>query len=239
MLKILSLAFVFYLFFPLLMHAQSDSVAFFLRFTGGYADVGSSNGVSSLGAVAGNTRSWNAGLTMGFSLSKHWEAGFGFEYQKQKSETESRLFVPKQLMGLQLTQTDINLVIGRAYLAGCWHLFSRLYFNPILSVGVGKATGTQTNLTATTNIQADDSFVHITEPKDYLGGGETDISYKYFAVGIAPAFTFYLNRHLALNLETGNFQFSTTDWKWENKQWLANVNPAYWKLGIIWTTKFY
>lgn len=220
--------------FPLLASAQPDSSFLILRFNGGYADIGSSNGAASLGAVESSIRDWNIGLTVGFPVSDHWEAGIGFEYRKQKATTGSEIYLPQQWVAMQLTETDINLVIGKAYLAGSWRLFSRLYFNPVLSVGIGQATGVQKYLTAARAYISPSEIISIGESV-YTGniGGESDISYSYFAIGLAPAFSFYFTRHFALNLETGNFRFSTTDWKWDNKQWLANINPEYWRLGIV------
>ena len=226
--------FVLFLLFPLFAHAQRDSSSTILRFNGGYADIGTSNGVASLGASASNTRDWNVGLSVGFPVEKNIEAGFGFEYRKQKIATTSQIFIPprEQMLpsrfgAIQFTDTDMNLIIGKAYLIRYWRLFNRLYFNPMLSIGIGKVTGTQK--TNTLHVPPNEPFFRY-----YY---ESTISYGYFALSLAPAFSFYLTPQFALNLEIGSFQFSTTDRKWDNKQWLANVNPVYWQLGIIVASK--
>jgi len=215
--------FSLFLLFPLFVHAQPDSSRFIIRFNGGYADTGSSNGVASLGALASNTGAWNVGLAVGLPLGKHWEAGIGFEYWKQKTIAQSEIYLPLQWQAMQQTETDMKLIVGKLYMAGRWQLFSRLYFTPIFSTGIGKAT----------EIQMINTYV--AEYMSYFNWwiNESDISYDYFSINLAPAFSFYLNHHFALNLEIGSFSFSTTDWEWDNKQWLANINPAYWKLGII------
>ena len=212
-----------FLLFPSLAYAQKDSSSVIIRFNGGYADTGSSNGVASLGSTASNSRDWNVGLTVGLPVGKRWEVGLGFEYWKQRTIAESTIYFPNQSLHMQFTETDVNLIIGKAYAAGRWKLFSQLYFNPMLLVGIGKAKGTQSYQTAfSPNMQI-----------NYLVEGESKISYDYFAIRLAPAFFYYFNRHFAINLETGSFRFTTSDWKWDNKQWLANVNPAYWQLGVI------
>ena len=219
--------FALFLLFPLLACAQKDSSSVIIRFNGGYADTGSSNGVASLGSTASNSRDWNVGLTVGLPVGKRWEVGLGFEYWKQRTIAESTIYFPNQSLYMQFTETDVNLIIGKAYISGHWKLFNRLYFSPILSMGIGKAKGTQSDQTA---------FSHNLQEQQYLSymvGGESKISYDYFAIGLAPTFSYYFNRHFALNLETGNFRFATTDWEWSNKQWLANANPAYWQLGAI------
>jgi len=224
--------FSLFLLFPLFAYAQMDSSRFIIRFNGGYADTGSSNGVASLGALASNTGAWNVGLAVGLPLGKHWEAGIGFEYWKQKTEALSEIYLPKQWLAMQSTETDMKLIIGKLYLAGRCKLFSQLYFSPIFSTGIGKATSTQTSFTAVR--QDFDGQLQIGDGDALIAwGSESVISYDYFSINLAPTFSFYLNRHFALNLETGSFSFSTTDWEWDNKQWLASINPTYWKLGII------
>jgi hypothetical protein len=226
--------FALFLLIPFLACAQKDSSRLILRFNGGYADTGSSNWVTSLGASAYTTRDWDVGLTVGLPFGERWEAGVGFEYGRMKTVANYSIYLPKQWMAMEVAETKMNLFIGKAYVAGRWKLFSRLYFNPILSVGIGKATGTKISQAAWVQELNTDEITIITpgtQPQAW--GSESDISYDYFAIGLSPAFSFYFTRHFALNLETGSFRFSTSDWKWDNKQWLANVNPAYWQLGII------
>jgi len=224
--------FSLFLLFPLFAHAQMDSSRLIIRFNGGYADTGSSNGVASLSTLTSNTSAWNVGLVVGLPLGKRWEAGIGLEYMKQKTAAESQIHLPEQYLAWQKTDTDIKLIIGKLYISGRWQMFNRLYFTPILSTGIGKATVAQA--ARTYRALYDSSFLDL---GIILNSGawynEADISYNYFEIGLAPAFSFCLSHHFALNLETGSFGFSTTDWKRDNKQWLANVNPVYWKLGVI------
>ena len=226
---------VMLLMIPVLAYAQPDSSSFILHFSGGYADLGTSNGVSSLGSVISNANNWNVGLTVGLPIGKKWAAGIGFEYLKQKNTTLSEIYIPKEWYAIQETETKINLIIGKVYLAGYWRLVNNLYFNPIFSSNVGKANSAQVSMKFVTKDYSSlpNEFVLIEIENPILIGEKEDISYNYFALSFAPAFSFYFTRNFALNLETGNFQFSATDWKWDNKQWLANINPTYWRLGII------
>ena len=227
--------FILLLLFPLLAYAQPDSSKLIIRFNGGYADTGSSNGVASLGASESNSRNWNVGLTVGFPFGKRWEAGVGFEYWKQKTIAKSTMYLPKQWSAMEVTETNLNLIVVKVYMSGYWRIFNRLYFNPMFSVGIGRAKGTLESFKAVREDITIDDFL-VLQPISQINGAwnyESKISYDYFAMNLAPAFSFYLDRHFALNLETGSFSFSTTEWEWNNKQWLANVNPAYWKLGII------
>ena len=228
--------FALFLLFPLLACAQKDSSSIIIRFNGGYADTGSSNWVTSLGASTYTTRDWNVSLSVGLPFGERWEAGVGFEFGRMKTVANSSMYLPKQWMAMEVAETKINLFIGKAYVAGRWKLFSRLYFNPVLSVGIGKATGTQVSQTAVQQVfYGDFGEIQIGDTDNISGlwGNESDISYEYFDIGLSPTFSFYFNRHFALNLETGSFRFATYDWKWDNKQWLANINPAYWQLGVI------
>jgi len=222
------------LLFPLFVYAQPDSSKLTIRINGGYTDTGSSNGVASLGASASNTSAWNIGLTVGLPFGKRWEAGVGFEYWKQKTAAFSQIYLPKQWMAEEYTETNMSLILGKLYLTGRWQLFNRLYFTPMLSIDIGKA---KVNLESYKAVVEDISVDGIIlKPPSHIDGAwgyESKTSYDYFAINLVPAFSYYLNRHFALNLETGSFSFSTTDWKWDNKQWLANINPTYWKLGII------
>ena len=217
--------FTLFLLIPILVNAQRDSSSLIFRFNGGYADISSSNGAFSLGASASNTRDWNVALSVGIPVGKRWEVGLGFEYIKQKTVSESIIDMPIQWSAYQITETDVNLFIGKIYMAGHWQLFKRLYFNPILSAGIGKAKGTQIGATRTASYP------------DYIYGvlwlNKAEMSHDYFAIGLTPAFYYYITKHFALNLEAGNFRFSTTDWEWDNKQWLANINPMFWQLGIM------
>lgn len=221
----------FLLLFPLFAVAQPDSCNIVLRFGGGYADTGTSNGAVSITG----TRNWNLGLNVGLPLGKHWEAGIGFEYQRQRTSTLSELYIPKHYLVQQTAETKINLTIGKVYAAGHWQLFKRIYFNPVISTGIGKAKGRQTSYVAARPYIGYPDELILLDPSDRpaLESTESDISYDLFAISLAPAFSFYLNRHFALHLEVGSFAFATTDWDWDNKQWLATVNPAYWQLGII------
>ena len=222
-----------FLLLPLLAFAQPDSCSFIIRFDGSYADTPASNGVSSLGASASNTREWNVGFTIGLPVGKHWEVGLGFEYVRMVSKAQSEIYLPNQWAAAQWTETKTNLFMGGIYAAGRWKLFNRCYFNPMFTVGIGKAKGVQLTKTAVKNIFPSDIITILPGTVGSLTGQESDILYQYLAIGVAPAFSFYLSRHFALNLTTGRFQFSTTDWKWDNKQWLASVNPLYWQLGIM------
>ena len=223
------------LLFPLFAYAQPDSSKLIIRFNGGYADTGSSNGVSSLGSVASNSRDWNVGLSVGLPVGKRWEVGFGFEFWKQKTIAQATIDLPKQWIAMEMTETDMNIIVGKVYLAGHWRIFNRLYFNPMLSLGIGKAKSVLESFKLVREpINIDD--IPVLQPPsliDGFWGNGSKISYDYFAIGLAPSFSYYFNRHFALNLETGSFSLSTTDWEWDNKQWLANINPTYWKLGII------
>ena len=67
----------------MLAYAQPDSSSFIFHFNGGYADIVTSNGVASLGAVVSNTRNLNVGLTVGLPVGKNWEVGVGLDYLKQ------------------------------------------------------------------------------------------------------------------------------------------------------------
>jgi len=227
--------FALFLLFPLLACAQKDSSSVIIRFNGGYADTGSSNGVATLGSTASNSRDWNVGLTVGLPVGKRWEVGLGFEYWKQKTIAQSTIYLPKQWIAREMTETDMNIIIGKAYVTRRWQLLSRLYFHPMISVGIGKAKGILVSFKAVREeININDGFeLQLPSQIDGAWGYESKISYDYFAIGLAPAFSYYFNRHFALNLEIGNFRFATTDWEWDNKQWLASVNPAYWKLGVI------
>ena len=229
--------FTLFLLFPLLAFAQPDSSSVVLRFSGGYADTGSSNGVASLGATSSNTRDWNVRLTVGLPVGKCWEVGLGFEYLKQKTTAESKIYLQKQWLAIERTETVMNLFIGKVYMAGHWRILNRLYFNPMLYLGIGKAKGTQKSDKAVREmVYIEPGTIIDIGPPSQINGlwfSEMKISYDYFAIGLAPAFSYYLTKHFALNLETGNFRFSTADWDWDNKQWLANVNPMYWQLGII------
>ena len=224
----------FALFFvPLYLYAQPDSSRVFIRFNGGYTDYSSSNGASSLAAVSSNNTTWESCLTIGFSVARNWEVGLGIEFQKQKTEAISSMFVstPRKWASQQITETHIHLLMGKIYAAKYWRLFSRLYFNPDISFGIGKWQGTQKDITLYAEEAPVDEIV--VGPPSLTTGGKSDISYDYLALSLTPAFTFFFNRHIAINLATGCFQFSTTNWVWDNRQWLANVNPAYWKLGVI------
>ncbi|MDR2914055.1 MAG: outer membrane beta-barrel protein [Tannerella sp.] len=237
------------LLFPLTVAAQPDSSRFNIRLNGGYADIASSNGVSSLGAVSSNSRQWEVSLSAGYIIDKHWEIGLGFSYQKQKTRAQSTVNIPidpywlgqeyagtgTYWLGVEQTEANVHLTTFDIYTAGYWRLFNRFYFTPKLTFRIGGAKGTQESVLATaTEYQINDFYVLLpASPRPQLTSRESNISYDYAALQLAPAFTFYINRHFALNLETGSFHFSAIDWEWDNKQWLANVNPAYWRLGIV------
>ncbi|MDR1171008.1 MAG: hypothetical protein LBL24_00990 [Bacteroidales bacterium] len=230
-------AFTFFLFLlPAVLCAQPDSSKFCIRLNGGYADVGSSNGLSSLGAVSSSNRQWEISLAAGYVIDKHWEIGLGFNYRKQKINAlaEFDFPIPDQLwlepdqqqwlemLGMEFTETKMHLTTFDLYAIRNWRLFSRLYFTPKLTFRIGKAKGTQESVIVTSTGWA-----------PILIGSNNDISYDYAALQLVPALTFHINRHFALNLELGSFQFSAIDWEWDNKQWEATVNPAYWRLGTV------
>jgi len=222
--------FVLFFLFSSLVNAQSDSSFLFIRLNVGYADISSSNGAASLGASASNISDWNIGLSVGIPVGKRLEAGLGFEYTKQNVENVSIISVPLYFDSMELTETNANLFIGKAYLVGHWRIFNRLYFNPMFSFGVGKAKGKQKIVTLANNLNAPQGEYH-----EYLSHWlrEASFSYDFFAVSLAPSFSFFFNKHFALNIETGAFQFATTDWEWDNRQWLATIKPQYWQAGII------
>jgi hypothetical protein len=229
------------LLFPLFANAQPDSSKFHIRLNAGYADIASTNGLISLSAISSNSRQWETSLSAGYIINSYWEAGISFSYLKQRIQAESFHYFPvyhKNILGSEQTETKIHLVAVDIYTVGYRQLFSRLYFTPKLAFTVGRGNGVQKS-----SFQADaypigsGNGIFEWYPEDevsrYSTVNENNISYDYAALNLAPAFTYYLNRHFALNLETGIFMFSTIDWKWDNKQWLANVNPTYWRLGII------
>lgn len=211
------------------LYAQSDSASFLIRFKGGYADYGTSNGVSSLGSANSANTAWNLDLSVGWKINKAWEAGFGIEYQKQKSDAYSEIYLPNQWYAVQLTKTDINLFLGKIYIA--WHLrlFNRIYFIPDMALYYGKADGKQEVATAYRKHLSSDEL-ELGEVYFSSTLGIQDISYDYLALKFAPAFAFFITKHFAMNLEIGSFGFNMIDDEWN---WTANINPTYWKLGVI------
>jgi hypothetical protein len=141
---------IIFLLLPVLAYTQLDSSSFIIRLNGGYADIDLSNGVASLGGVASNTSSWNAGFSLGLVVNKKWEVGLGFDYMKQKTTAESLISVPTlstMWYAYQITDTKISLFAGKFYLSGYWRLFNYLYFSPVFSTSIGKAKGFQKTLT--------------------------------------------------------------------------------------------
>lgn len=215
------------------LHAQLDSASVLIRFKGGYADYSSSNGVSSLGAVNAANTEWNLDLSVGWKVGKA-EVGLGVEYRKQKSEALSEIYRPNEWMAVQQTETKIHLFLGKLYFARHFRLFNRFYFIPDFTLYYGIADGKQDALTASREALSSESFY-------VLQGGNSssltfytqDISYDYLAFRLAPAFAFFITQRFALHLETGSFQFSMVDAEWDNRQFVANINPSYWQLGIM------
>ena len=224
-----------FILIPLCLYAQPDSSRVFIRFNGGYTDYGSSNGVASQPAVNSNNTAWETGLSAGFSIARNWEVGLGVAFQKQKTEAISEMDIFMKLASLQYTETEISLILGKIYVAGYRRLFSRLYFNPGFAIGIGKGKGTQKNMTAYKETIYAFPFDELPDDpfSQSITTGKEDISYDYMAISFTPAFTFFFNRHIALSLETGCFQFNTTDWDRDNRRWIVNINPAYWKLGVV------
>ena len=231
---------IVFLLLPVLAYTQLDSSSVIIRLNGGYADIDLSNGVASLGGVASNTSSWNVGFSLGLVVNKKWEVGLGFDYMKQKTTAESQISIPTMFLSYQETDTKVNIYMGKLYLSGYWRLFNRFYFNPIFSTNIGKAAGFQkySEIVGHNNDISNPDPNHFSQDPILMDifiseRKRNNISFNYFSLSLSPAFSYYFTQHFGLNLETGCFQFSTVDWEWDNKRWLANINPEYWRLGIF------
>jgi hypothetical protein len=222
---------LFFVLYPVCIFAQMDNAKVLIKLTGGYNDFGTSNGVASLGAVNAENTAWNIGLSVGTLLGKHWEAGIGAGYEKAESTALSEMLL-LQSANAQLTRTNAHIWMGKVYVAGYWRLFNQLYFHPNFSLTYGKGKGERSDQTAYYHqIAASPSIQD--SPYSYFYSNTQDYSYNYQSISLAPGFSFFITKHLAVHLETGRFQLGTSEWEWDSRQWTADLNPSYWTVGII------
>lgn len=203
-----------------------------LRFNVGYAEVGTSNGVSSIGAVSTDVSEGEIGLTFGFLVNKQWELGLGINYEYQHSNAISEVEATGLWRGIQITDTKVHKVMGRIYTAYNVKLFNKLYFNPVISLNIGHAMGNVSVKTMTSGLNSPDPTSY-TEYFSLWIFPDTKISYDYCAFRAAPALTYFFNNKIAATMNFGNFQLSMIDWEWDSHQWIASFRPAYWQLGFI------
>lgn len=174
---------------------------------------------------------------MDFSIGRHlsttWECGVGFYYQRQKDRTESVIYLPEEFYSEQITATTTEFYIWKYYLAGSWRICNKFYFNPIFSANTGHGSGTLRYLTYKADDTPLEPYVITPSPTDLVLTDRKEFTYDLFSIEATPAFTYYLNNHFALNLQTGIFGLSTIDGKWSNRRFMANVNPNCWRLGLV------
>ncbi|GHT25602.1 hypothetical protein AGMMS4957_20710 [Bacteroidia bacterium] len=208
-----------------------------VQFRVGYADQTTTTGAAYVSAAVSQISSWNVGLTLGAALNKNWELGVGFEYRHQKMKTMSELYLPfsnEQVMAQQQTETKVSLPVFSLYSAYYIHLSNRFYFTPRLEVGYGQATEKNTAVTETVTLYRTDEF-------DYFSPGKSGKElrafsppkYDCFAMQLSPELRYFLSDNIGVSLGLGGVQLSLVDWEWDSKQWIANFNPAYWKLGMV------
>ncbi|GHT42266.1 hypothetical protein AGMMS49965_13430 [Bacteroidia bacterium] len=209
-----------------------------MQFRAGYADQATSSGAS-INAAALQSSSWNAGLTLGAAINKNWELGVGVEYQHQKMNTLLQLYLPindEQIaVAIQQTETKISLPLFSLYSAYYIHLSNRLYLTPRLDVRYGQAKEESTEFIATSTSFRKDGGYLMPDYGGYYTLRETSSTskYKFFAMQLSPELRYFLSNNIGVSLGLGGVQLSLVDWEWDSKQWLANFNPAYWKLGLI------
>lgn len=221
------------LLLPQLLQAQSDKNKWSFRLHAGYADNSSSNGVYSLGTNQLTGRDYNTDLSIGFHLSKRWECGVGFYYGRQDNRVTSSLYVPMEFYATEITRTKLNLFMWEYYLTGKFQIFKGLYFSPIMSYNSGHADETkghyifkcQEVLRPNTTFP---SFENVLQDR-YIYYN----TYYYSSIAVMPAFTFYINNHFALNLQTGIFSISMIDDDFSSRSCLADINPSSWRLGLV------
>jgi len=230
--KYLLLAFFF---IPIVAIGQKkDTFNLVIRITGGYTDAITSTEMGIMRENAIRTSTGVIGFSAGLLTNKKSEFGVGVEYLSQTTMTNSFLYLPEIFYGEEIARSNVNIFLGKVYFANHYRLFSRLYFAPKFAFGYGKANGIrQSTRQSITDLKIPD-FLHIQNTNGYpiMSKSEEKINYDYFAMDLTPAFNFYFNKHFALTLETGAFQISFIDVKWENRQWLANISPIYWNVGF-------
>ncbi len=223
-------------FIPVAAIAQKkDTFNLVIRTTGGYTDVVTSTETGVMHEDAIKTSTGVIDFSTGLLINKRFEIGVEVEYLNQKTVSGSFLYLPDEFYANERTESNVKMFLGKIYAANHWQLWGRLYFAPKLALGIGKANGTIKSHTLSISDLKIPNFAHISnsDAETIVSKTEKEISYNYYAMGLTPAFNFYFNKHFALTLETGTFQLSLIDSKWESRQWLANISPIYWNLGFV------
>ncbi|MDR0833866.1 MAG: outer membrane beta-barrel protein [Candidatus Symbiothrix sp.] len=233
------LAFVL-LFSPFLAVAQMDSTTHIrIQLRGGYADQTATTGAASISAAVSQGSSWNVGLTLGAALNRNWEVGVGVEYQRQKMETTSSLFLPfgdETWMAQGLTETKVSAPVFSLYSAYYLHLCNRLYLTPRLMVGYGNAKRENRDIIATMTSFPTEHYITLSSGSIMKSGvreTSSEYEYEYFGVQLSPELQYFFNDNIGVSLGLGGIQLAFVDWAWDSKQWIADFSPAYWKLGLV------
>lgn len=80
-----------------------------------------------------NVPAWNAGVSAGFAINRHWEWGVGFDYSSNTLDYA----IVDEYGNMILPEISTSSLLGYTYLSYYQHIVHRLFFTPKFTLGYG------------------------------------------------------------------------------------------------------
>jgi hypothetical protein len=225
------------------LYGQTSKNGLVIRLDGNYNETATDNRLQYVNQYNAKSKNGNFLLSAGYKYG-NWLWGLGFEYARNKTETNGQLFEYLRISEMEIrtfafaeqSTVTLNTYGGTFYVSRYLPIGRNLYFTPGFYLGYGKIkgdySGTSMSAIPYSTSSASDLSTSTVGSVDIVNY-ERPVSVPYFYMQLSPELTWFFSNRFGLNLQMGGLGISVVDFKWKESTKQINFNLSLWKLGIL------
>jgi hypothetical protein len=173
------------------------------------------------------------GTSVGYFTTDRFIVGVGLDYYWNKESRANQKLINKFFQG-ELTKMKSNAFLPNIYFGYYYPIINKLYINTNLKLSYGKLKSDYHSFIGGGVQYGKDTMIVAPDPSDlnYVKEYEGNSKVDFFSVKLFPELTYFMTSNCSLCLGLGGIEYSLSDWKTDNSNFVLNFNPAYWRLGI-------
>jgi hypothetical protein len=216
--------------FNLFSQLQKGSVTASL--SGNYTKTTTASGGASNYTSVDN-KNLNVATSLGYNISNKFILGVGLDYIWEKEIRTSGLYLQEQHYA-QFDEIDAKskILLPNIFVGYYYQIVNKLYFQTNLKFSYGKLNSKSDIVSATAGSLGgfDTGFDY-----GYLSptsGNSKEDKYDVFCAEINPELIYFISKNIGAYIDFGGIEYSISDWKKDNSNWVASIKPVYWQVGV-------
>lgn len=210
--------------------AQLNGNKFIVQLTGSFSKEPSSNMLMQVNAYESTQKSWDAGISIGYTYN-NWIYGIGFEYGSLQMEATG-LAIESRSLNAEMTTTKAKAPLGKIFVGHYFPVCKNLYFSPVFYGNYGKVN-TEIKSLRVNDVTSLPEVLGTTTPPGQVRSDEFKLKADAFGFQLAPEFTYFFSKHIGCKLQLGGAMMAVVDNSWSNKQTVFSFAPKYWQVGLV------